>query len=246
MRVNFNVGQQNNFLNAHRINQCVAQPFQQNANHLKNEKRRDIVSISPKGKAMNLIENLMKQKQNITDQKNKLISSTLDNGGNLDSIKSQLKTYEEQLKNIDEQISQAMAKDAEKQAEKLETKKDDKPKTEEEVMNDRLSNIVNISSDVEHAEIISTAKSKLEGEASVLEAEINSDGSRVLESKLDRVVEIKSQTAKLTAKVSDVINETSINETSNIKKSQTVISDNEDDTLTERIQQNMEDAKEIE
>src|SRR5699024_9586970 len=116
MRANMNIVMQNNFLNVGHINQDL----NQNNFAIKNseqQERKDTVFISSLGKADSLIESLMKQKQNIIEMKNKLVGRTLEKGENIDSIKSELECFEEQLKNIDEQIAQTMAEPSKRQAE---------------------------------------------------------------------------------------------------------------------------------
>lgn len=105
MNVNFSIGQ-NNFLNVHQINQSIAR---HNGNgtsgqHLRVQ-HKDRVTISPQGRRHSFLESLIKQKANITEQKNSLIHSTLEKGGSLETIKSQLENYDDQMKNLEEQIA---------------------------------------------------------------------------------------------------------------------------------------------
>lgn len=102
MRVNLNIGMQNNFLNVYHINN---QDLSQKQSIIKNSdlrEQKDTVSISPLGKTKSLVESLMKQKQKIIESKNQLIGRTLEKGGNIDSIKSQIESLEEELKTVDE------------------------------------------------------------------------------------------------------------------------------------------------
>lgn len=177
MKINLNIGQQNNFLNNNPIKQIFSRKAQNLEDSVKNE-NRDVVSISPKGKAMSLLENLMKQKMEITDQKNSLIGSTLEKGDSLDSIKSQLELYENQLKSIDEQMANVMKEDVEKQTEKIKEKNDNKEKTEKEVENERLKAVSNLSTDLKKTKTLASIKSKVDGEARVLKSEIELDKNR--------------------------------------------------------------------
>lgn len=224
MNVNLNIGQTAN-PNATRFNQNTTS---KNANNtpLRASKigRRDILSISPQGKKNSLIENLMKQKTQITDQKNSLISSTLKNGGTLDSIKSQLETYDEQMKSVDQQIAELMAKEMQKQTENVKEKEDSEPKTKEEIQNKRLADITNLSSDLQQTQTVSSVQSKVEGDARVLKSEIELDKQRagsspgakaiiekkeaslaVMEQKaLDLTSDIGAKLADVTEKISDI------------------------------------------
>ncbi len=47
---------------------------------------KDESVISPLGSAINLIENLTKQKQEIIQRKNELVANTIDSGGNMQDI----------------------------------------------------------------------------------------------------------------------------------------------------------------
>lgn len=173
----------NNFLNI-RVNQSIVRQNGKN-DSLQSQKAEgeDIVTISPQGRVKSFIESLMKQKQHITEQKNLLIGKTLEKGDTLDSIKPQLEAYDEQLKIIDRQISDLIAKEmekqAEQQAEKIKPKGEDhKPKTEEEIQSERLAGISSLSDDLKQAQIVSSVKARVDGNSRVLESEIALDQSR--------------------------------------------------------------------
>ncbi|MBU5675314.1 hypothetical protein KQI88_02655 [Alkaliphilus sp. MSJ-5] len=202
MRVNMNIGMQNNFFNVRHINQGL----NQNNFAIKNseqQERKDTVSISSLGKASSLIESLIKQKQNITEMKNELIGTTLEKGGNMDSIKSQLECFEKQLKNIDEQIAQTMAEQSKRQAESQKEIAYKKPKTEEEIQTERLNSIVSLSSSLSQAQVVSSAKTKVDGESRILEMEIKLDESRggASASKKERLADLQKQSANLTTQI---------------------------------------------
>ncbi|MDD4627062.1 MAG: hypothetical protein PHP87_08270 [Syntrophomonas sp.] len=211
MRINPNIGMQNGFLNVYRINQDL----NQNSYALKNNQqheRKDTLSISPLGKTNSLIESLMKQKQDIIERKNELIGNTLEKGINMDSIKSQLESYEEQLKTIDEQIAQIMAEQAKQQAEKQKETKDAKPKTEEETETERLNSIISLSLNIKQAQVISSVKTKVDGDARVLKSEIELDKARAgsspsakefIANKDTRLTEMQKLSANLTVQIGD-------------------------------------------
>ncbi|MEG2349436.1 MAG: hypothetical protein RSB57_02855 [Hungatella sp.] len=178
MHINFGISP-GNMTSFHRINQSIAAKNGHRGSELLSKAdRRDRAIISPQGQKNNLLEQLMKQKTNITDRKNALISSTLENGGTLDTIKSQLKSYDEQMKSVDEQIAELMTKEMEKQAEELKKQADSTPKTEEEIQNERLANITSLSSDLEQAKVIRSVQTGIDGDARVLKSEIALDKSR--------------------------------------------------------------------
>lgn len=210
MRVNMNSGMQNSLLNVRHINQGL----NQNNFAIKNsglQERKDTVSISPLGKTKSLIESLMKQKQKIIESKNELIGRTLENGGNIDSVKSQLESFEEQLKNIDEQIAQTMAEQLKQQDEDLKKMAYKKPKTEEEIQTERLNSIVSLSSSLSQAQVASSVKTKVDGESRILETEIKLDESRggVSTSKKERLADLQKQLANLTTQINEGLIEVS-------------------------------------
>ena len=63
--------------------------------HTGKPSENDRFTLSPQGKLINMIENLTKQKQALVDQRNSLVETTLGDGGKLEDIKDQLKSYKE-------------------------------------------------------------------------------------------------------------------------------------------------------
>ena len=175
MRLNFSPSLQiNNLFQSYQINRSAANKVGSQSKS-SDEERRDTFTLSSKGGAMNMINNLMKQKMEITDRKNSLIASTLEKGSSMETIKSQLEAYDEQLENIDVQITQAMAKELEK---KEETENDDTPKTREELENERLNDIVTLSGDVGNIDMLDSVKTKVDRRITTLESEISLDNGR--------------------------------------------------------------------
>ena len=172
MKLNFNPIVQNQIFNVYRINQSAVQKNGKIGDASAEKGRKDVAFISPQGKRESLIEMLMKQKMNIMEQKDSLISSAKKEGKSMESIKSQLEVYEKQLKDIEDQISKAMTREMEKQAEK---KKKDEPKTEQEIENERLANVMDLSLGLQKAEMVSSVKERLDGKARVLKSEIELD-----------------------------------------------------------------------
>ncbi len=172
MKLNFNPVVQNQFFNVYRVNQSAAQKNEKVGDDLAEKGRKDMAFVSPLGKRESFIETLMKQKMNIMEQKDSLISSAKKEGKSMESIKSQLEVYEKQLKDIEDQISKAMTREMEKQAEK---KKKDEPKTEQEIENERLANVMDLSLGLQKAEMVSSVKERLDGKARVLKSEIELD-----------------------------------------------------------------------
>ena len=115
MRLNFNPTiPVNRLINSYQINRSAANQTGGQNGVKAEEERRDSFTLSPEGGKRNLISNLMKQKIDIADRRSALIASVKEKGTSMDSIKPQLEALDEQLRNIDVQISQAIADEAKK------------------------------------------------------------------------------------------------------------------------------------
>ncbi len=149
--------------------------------------------ISPMGKRQNMIQQLMKQKQDLTDRMNSLSDSSLESGVD---IRSQMEEYNKQLKALDEQILklQSEQEDEEKSSEKSGIY--EKPKTKEEAEKQRLNDIVNLTSGSDKAEVISSVKGKVDGRMSVLKAEVKT-GMGNMEGKMKETAELEARSAEL-------------------------------------------------
>ena len=166
---------------------------------------KDTISISPKGKAMSLIDNLMKQKEQINERKNELISTTLESGGDIGSIERQLESYAEQLTSIDEQISSAMAKEVEKEKNEPNSYQKSEPKTKEEVINNRLSDMLNLSSDIKQMEVTQAVKNRVDGEVRVLKSQVKTDQGDTKESKLEQISNMENISSNLSNQIGEHI-----------------------------------------
>lgn len=214
MKLNFNPIVQNQIFNVYRINQSAVQKNGKIGDASAEKGRKDVAFISPQGKRESLIEMLMKQKMNIMEQKDSLISSAKKEGKSMESIKSQLEVYEKQLKDIEDQISKAMTKEMEKQAEK---KKKDEPKTEQEIENERLANVMDLSLGLQKAEVISSVKARVDGEAHVMKSEIELDkmhdpseetSKELIKRKESQLADLEQKSNELISDAGEIIGET--------------------------------------
>ncbi len=224
MRVNFLNNGQNNFFRIQGFNQSIARQNGSGDSPVKAE-RGAIVTISPQGRIKNLLEGLMKQKMNVLEQKNALIGKTLEKEDNLDSIKVQLEAFDEQLQSIDEQIAGVMAKEMEKQAEKMKPKGDKKPKTEEELQTQRLASLSNMSGDLQQAKTVRSVKARMDGDARVLKSEIELDKARDSSlggAKAAKLLEMKRRSMGLNSKIADKLADISEKTTNNSKPHEAV------------------------
>ena len=87
-----------------------------------------------------------------------------------------LDSYDEQLKELDQQISQEMLKQNSEQTEQTQSsEKEEEPKTEQEIEKERVSHLVGLLSGLSRSRAVQSSQTKVEGEARVLESEIKLD-----------------------------------------------------------------------
>nr|WP_304968538.1 hypothetical protein [uncultured Dubosiella sp.] len=171
---------------------------------------RDRVMISPLGQDNSQIKSLMGQKQFLLERKNKLIHCALENGGDRTSIQSLLDSYEEQLKELEEQISQEMFRQNGEAMEKSqESRGKEEPKTKEEMEQERMADLVELSSGMARARTVQASKNQVEGEARVLESEIKMDRGRTgdteaIGEKEERLAQLQQKAAELTGEAAEI------------------------------------------
>ena len=107
------------------------------------------------------------------------------------------------MKDIDEQITKLQTEDKEKK------ESDDttgmiyeKPKTKEEVQTDQLNGLTTLSNGTDQTEVLSSVKGKLDGQITVMNAEVHSmNGST--ESKIEKISELKSRSQKISSDIAE-------------------------------------------
>lgn len=223
------------FLNINAINRSAANQTEALFGKKKDDENRDATVISPVGKNQSMLELLMKQKEFLQEQKKSLMDSSQENGTD---VKAQMEEYEKRLKEIDNQISQLQARQAE------ETDEDDsdgriydKPKTKEEAQIDQLNGITALSTNQEQAETIHQEKKHLDGNIRVLDVEI-ARGKGNIEAKSKKAAELKGRSLKLDDNISQNLEnvQKSIEEIRN-ESSKDVIDDDEDMNADEKNEQ---------
>lgn len=138
-------------------------------------------TLSKQNQKSSMLESLFKQKQNIINSRSNLIERTIENGGSLDTIKSQLEDFDEQLTAIDKQIEKYMFDQEQKALDinkKEEILPDKKPKTETEIEANRFNKILSLSNNISQMEFASSVKKEMQGQARILKREIEIDESR--------------------------------------------------------------------
>ncbi len=167
---------------------------------------RDTVTISFLGQSSNSrIRNLMEQKQSLLERKNQWVNSALKNGQDIKSIHDMLDSYEEQLNELEQQISQEMARQNSRQPEKVQSpKKNNEPKTKQAIEQERISDLVDLSSGMSQIRTVQSSQTQVEGEARVLESEIKMDKGRmgdteIIAKKEEKLAQLQQKAAELTA-----------------------------------------------
>lgn len=140
------------------------------------ERREDKVQISPNNQMQGRLDFLMERKQELIERKNELMAS----GADWDSIKAMVALYEEQISNVETEISQTLKDMVEEQLEKAEEEKKEgkEPETKEEQQLQNMNNLSNASMDYKQVNQVHKAHDQKEREASVLSMEVKLDDSR--------------------------------------------------------------------
>lgn len=174
----------------------------------KQEQPKDSISIGVQARQLfgshnkksSLIESLMKQRENILEQKNKLTERALDKGNDLSSLKEQMKALEKQISDIDAQIAQ-------EQKGKLENKtaesKESAPKTTEE-------SIFSKADSLEQTKTLSRMGRTLSREKVSLESEMKIDAKRGVHSefKSNRLEKLKEQMTNVQGSLAESVKQT--------------------------------------
>lgn len=167
--------------------------------------QQDSLSISPQGRASGIVDALNKQKMQIEDRKNNLMAAAREDGRSMESIQAQLDSYDEQIKKIDEQITEAtvqqMTASAEEQN-RIVKKDDNQPKTEQEIQNEKMNNLMKLSSGLDRFSITNSVKTRVDGASAVLESEIALDKGRgSTASKEAELAELRQRSMNLTTQI---------------------------------------------
>lgn len=183
------------------INRSAALKNQALSGKKEEKPRTDVVAVSPVGKKQSMIEQLMKQKEFLQERKQSLLNSAAENGTS--GIDLQLKEYEQQMKDIDQQITKLQTEDME------EKKSEDKtgtiyeePKTKEDIQKEQLGDLTALANGTDQAEVITSAKKQIDGRIKVLSSEIQF-GYGNTSSKIEKITELESQSEKLQSEIAE-------------------------------------------
>lgn len=144
--------------------------------------RGDSVSISPLGRAMQMLQALEERRQSVVEQKNALIAKTLEKGDSLDSIEGQLETFEELLLTLDEMSDDILASQtqnavdgAKDKAENAKKAEDEEPVTQEEADARQAGAMTLAAAGVEQGKAVQSVSRQLTGRANVLDRQVAQD-----------------------------------------------------------------------
>ena len=161
---------------AHSMNRKAMRDTQSAKGKDGKDRRNDKVQITPENQMQGRLDFLMERKQELIERKNELMAS----GADWDSIKAMVALYEEQISNVETEISQTLKEMVEEQLEKAEEEKKDgkDPETKEEQQIQHLNNISNASLDYKQVGQIHKAHDQKKRDASVITMEVKLDDSR--------------------------------------------------------------------
>lgn len=137
-----------------------------------------------------ILEDLMSRKQQILEQKYSMMGKTIEKGGNIQDIKAQMDAYDEQLKNIDEQIKAEIINQKNQEEDSVKDVSEKTPQTKEEAESAKMQSLMESSSSMEQAELVHNVKLRMEGEVNTLKSEMSVDSGTPLASKTDRVAQL--------------------------------------------------------
>lgn len=164
------------------------------------ERREDRVQISPANQLQGRLEFLIERKQELIERKNEVMAGCSD----WDSVKALVALYEEQISNVETEITQTMKQMVEEQLEKAEEEKKDgkEPETKEEQQIQYLNNISNSSMDYKQANQVHKAYDQKEREAKVMSMEVKLDDSRggASQGKRERLADVLDEVNQLYTK----------------------------------------------
>ncbi|OOB77983.1 MAG: hypothetical protein BEN19_01060 [Epulopiscium sp. Nuni2H_MBin003] len=123
------------------------------------------LSISAQGKTMSIIDTLHKQKTQLLDQKNELITNVLSKGEDISTIQKDLDKYIKKLSLIDKQITNTIKAKQDEEVTKNEEKMKiytKEPIIKEETLSKRLMSIAGIVDNLDQTQDITNIKSILD------------------------------------------------------------------------------------
>lgn len=187
------------------------------------------ISWNKNSKKNGLLKSLMKQKEQLTEDRNKIMEEGAKNKEDPKSIKAKLDDIDKQIDSIDQQISKlqvedtrkAIGKDKDNDTAKKKTKASSSnvsTKTKNDVS---MENLLSITNNLSRSKALSAQRVAMQGEKGVLDAEIKIDKGRGLDTanKEKRVSEITENIENISEKISENIGDINNKIKNNIESS---------------------------
>lgn len=178
----------------------------------KNNTARNNLGIALGGKKNknSILENLMKQKEKLTESKTNLIEKSLEKGNDPISIKEKLEVIDKQIEEIDKRINNIKLEEQRKALgteDKSKKREDSKQKANSDFNKDEqkdssMDGILDISVNFSKAKTLSSQKNTMISDSNILETEIKLDRGRSI-TPFDPVRK-KEQLSKMKDKIEDI------------------------------------------
>lgn len=191
-----------NFIKVSNVSSNRPKTIQQNALI-----RKDTLTIGQQARNLfkgqqaktSLIESLMKQRESVQQMKSDLSERTLENGGDLSSIKEQLKDFEKQIAEIDAQIAEQQMEEQKKAT----NQKDQEIKKEQPA--NSMEDILGKSVSLEQMETLELSRNSLGREQNRLASEVALDASRgtFIDKKYEKLSDLEDRIQTVQEKVAD-------------------------------------------
>lgn len=196
------IGTQSTGINVAAVNRSIAHKSESTMGKKQAQKQIQAV-ISPMGKKQSMIQQLMKQKQYLTERMNSLSVEAGEAGIN---IQDRIDEFRKQMEEIDAQILKLQSQQEEKEEDSNKSGIYEKPKTKEEVEMARMNDILSLASSSDQADVISATKDQVDGRTNVLKAEIKT-GNGNLEAKMEEIAELEARSKDLASQISSKLQE---------------------------------------
>lgn len=193
-----------NFIKLSNVSSNRPKMIQQNALN-----RKDTLTIGQQARNLfkgqqaktSLIESLMKQRESVQQMKSDLSERTLENGGDLSSIKEQLKDFEKQIAEIDAQIAEQQMEEQKKAP----NQKDQEIKKEQPA--NSMEDILGKSVSLDQMETLELSRNSLGREQNRLESEVALDARRgiFIDKKYEKLSDLEDRIQTVQEKVADHI-----------------------------------------
>lgn len=177
-------------------------------------------SLGGSPKKNNMLESLMKQKENLMDNKSTLMEKALKDGRDPSSIKEKLKEIDKQIEEIDKQMNKiqleeqrkALGNEDKDKKGKEANKISNETSAEDEKMGipkDKMDSMLSLSGSLSQAKALSSQRISMSGEARVLKCEIKIDEGRGINpiNKKKRVAQLEENIENINEKINDKLKE---------------------------------------